>query len=229
MTTPGAALTSVAEKVYSNRGNAAVLAAVPAAGAVLDVGCGAGDNAAVLAGRGAVVDGVTLSAEEARVAEAFCRRVFIHNLEAGLPAEISGPYDAVICSHVLEHICWPEKLLADLHRVLAPHGVLVVALPNLLHYSNRWKLLAGRVEYEPSGLMDNTHFRWYTLATAARLLERHGFMVQRRFAQGSLPLWLLRSILPRSWTARLDAGASRLRPGLFGYQMLLVAQPRRTV
>jgi SAM-dependent methyltransferase len=38
--------------------------------------------------------------------------------------------DFVICSHVLEHLAEPIGLLADLHRILRPGGVLLILLPD---------------------------------------------------------------------------------------------------
>ena len=217
---------SVDKKSYKNDGNAGVLRRVPAsARTLLDVGCGAGDNARILKASGIVVDGVTLSPVERDEAAKFCRRVVIHDLEKGLPAELSGRYDCVLCSHVLEHICWPEKLLHDIRDRLAPGGVLVVALPNLFFYKNRWNLLAGRFEYEGSGLMDNTHFRWYSFQSAQRLLIRSGFEMVSAEAEGSFPIPFRRRIFPMALTRPVDAWASARFPGFFGYQMIYSARP----
>jgi SAM-dependent methyltransferase len=38
--------------------------------------------------------------------------------------------DFVICSHVVEHLAEPIGLLADLHRILRPGGVLLILLPD---------------------------------------------------------------------------------------------------
>lgn len=40
--------------------------------------------------------------------------------------------DAVVLSNVLEHIYEPHKLIADLHRVLKPGGVMLVVVPFLI-------------------------------------------------------------------------------------------------
>jgi 2-polyprenyl-3-methyl-5-hydroxy-6-metoxy-1,4-benzoquinol methylase len=213
----------VAGKVYSNPGNPGVLARIPAgAKTVLDVGCGAGDNARILAARGATVDGVTLSPEEAASAAPACRNVWLHNLEFGLPAETLRRYDVVLCSHVLEHLCVPDALLADIRRSLAPGGLLIAAVPNLLFIANRLALLLGRFAYTDSGLMDNTHYKWYTLDTLSAAVQRAGFSLIERAGDGYVPLGPLRRALPGP-SRRLDACASRLMPGLFGHQLIVVA------
>ncbi len=213
--------TPIENKIYRHSGNLPVLALVPAeAATILDVGCGAGSNARILRARGAEIDAITLSPAEAAIAQPECRHVWVHNLELGLPAEITGLYDAVLCSHVLEHLCSPGRLLADIKRVLRIGGSLVVALPNMLFYRNRLRLLFGDIEYENGGLMDETHFRWYTFASAQRLLEDAGFERVSATADGSLPLPGVRRLVPARWLAPLDEFAVRCLPGLFGYQML---------
>jgi SAM-dependent methyltransferase len=193
---------------------------------VLDLGCGAGDNASRLAARGTTVDGVTLSAAEAERARPFCRAVVVGDLETGLPPGLAPEYDAVIASHLLEHLANPRPLLDAVRGRLAPRaGTLVVALPNLLYCRYRFRLLRGRFDYEPTGIMDATHLRWYTFASGRALLEDHGFRVAAH-AEGFVPLGLLRRVLPRFLTAAVDRVGVRFFPGLFGWQLLFVAQPR---
>ena len=97
---------------------------------VLEVGCGAGDLAVVLAGRAASVE--ALDRSPAMVALARDRlppgvRVLEGDvLELGLPA---GGYDAVVGTGVLHHLPL-EEALRTLAAGLRPGGVLVmVALP----------------------------------------------------------------------------------------------------
>lgn len=217
-------MTGVADKVYENEGNQDVLSNVPReASLVLDVGCGAGDNARALSEAGHEVDGVTLSPEEARLASKYCRSVLLHDLEEGLPPEVSSnSYDCVICSHVIEHLRDPSPLLKDIGTVLRDGYRLVAALPNPLFYKNRFKLIVGRVEYEGGGLMDETHYKWYTYRSAQELLEAHGFKKIKSYVTGSFPIPFIRRVVPRGTFASVDRAACRLFPGLFGYQMIFV-------
>jgi SAM-dependent methyltransferase len=218
---------NVASKIYRNDGNPSVLSLVPlAARTVLDVGCGAGDNAAILASRGVAVDGITISVAEAETSATACRRVIVHDLERGLPLGLAESYDCCLCSHVLEHICWPEQLLYDILRVLLPSNApLIVALPNFLFVKERLRLLHGDFHYEPSGLWDETHFRWYTYSGGRKLLETHGFDVLHSSASGVCPLRPIRRLAPRL-AKKFDAVVCRLWPGLFGLQFIYVARPK---
>ncbi len=217
---------SVDHKCYENQGNPGLLALLPdMVIRVLDVGCGAGDNARLLAATGRSVDGITLSESEAITARQVCGSVLVHDLEAGLPPQVTNTYDAIVCSHVLEHLRWPDRLLKEVRELLPSKGVLLVALPNVLFYKNRWRLLTGHFDYEESGLMDASHFRWFTYATSRRLLESSGFEVLHHSCEGSFPLPFVRRWIGRQIAAAVDARAVKLFPGLFGYQMLLLARP----
>lgn len=218
----------VARRCYRNRGNPRLLEEIPTSAVrILDVGCGGGDNARHLTERGHVVDGITLSPSEAGQAKKTCRQVWVHNLDNGLPKNLRPVYDAAVCSHVLEHLRQPEDLVRQLCRLLRPTGgSLYVALPNPFFYQNRWNLLRGKCRYEPSGLMDSTHLRWFTFQTGRELLEQSGFRIQSAKVEGSLPLAPLRRIFPGSWVACLDRWGCRQWPGLFGYQMIYTARAR---
>jgi 2-polyprenyl-3-methyl-5-hydroxy-6-metoxy-1,4-benzoquinol methylase len=211
------------QRVYHNEGNPPLLALLPGnrGGAVLDCGCGAGDNARALASMGWTVDGVTISADEASLAERYCRRVEIANLEAGLP-RLDTSYDVVLMSHVLEHLVSPGPLLSDVRTVLKPAGRIVVALPNVLLWRNRLAFLCGSFEYTQEGIMDSTHVRFYTHASGRRLLERHGFKVIHSSASGGVGLGVLRRWLPERAVSALDRTGCRWWPGLLGMQSLYV-------
>jgi SAM-dependent methyltransferase len=216
----------VAGRVYRNEGNLPLLDLLAAReGRALDCGCGAGDNARILKARGWRVTGVTLSVEEQRVAAEHCERVLIADLQEPLPDVIGSDYDAVILSHVLEHLVSPERLLAGVRRRLAPRGVLLVALPNVLFYPIRLRALFGRFEYTPDGIMDETHVRFYTFATGRALLQENGFEILQARADGGFPLWKLRRWLPAAWIAHIDRVSRERWPGLFGRQSLYLARP----
>lgn len=228
-TTSRAGAANVAVKYYANSGNPPVVDAVPeAAASVLDVGCGAGDNARLLHQRGKLVDGITLSDTEAEAAGQWCRRVVVADLETGFPPAIAGEtYDACICSHVLEHLRWPGHLLRQIRPRLVPGEPdmpqLVVALPNIMCYKTRWPLMMGRFEYAEGGIMDASHFRWFTFESGRRLLEDSGFRVLRSFGTGHFPLAALRRVIPRGIQQTIDSLAVATWPDAFAMQMIFIA------
>jgi 2-polyprenyl-3-methyl-5-hydroxy-6-metoxy-1,4-benzoquinol methylase len=215
------------EKLYQNAGNIPLLELLPKrrGGHVLDCGCGAGDNARILSYRGWTVTGITISPSERQLALAYCDQVYLADLTQGIPGTVSGGYDIVLMSHVLEHLLHPENVLQDAKEVLAPKGMIAVALPNFLAYPNRIRFLLGKFEYTSGGIMDDTHVRFYTFATGAELLRSNGYRVVVSLADGVFPLWKLRNIFPLAFVGRLNRWACRWRPNFFGSQSLYIAEP----
>jgi SAM-dependent methyltransferase len=202
--------------------NADVLARVPRGAArVLDVGCGTGALGRVVKERlGCDVVGVTHSEGEAGLAAAHLDRVLVCDLNE-FESDGVGEFDCVICSHVLEHLYRPERLLRRLRDHLAPGGVMLVALPNVLHWRQRLEFLRGNFRYEDGGLMDRTHYRFYDWATARALLAEGGYAVVASEACGGFPGSRFAPAVGR-W---LDRAALRLAPGMFGTQFVFVCRP----
>jgi len=213
-----------AARTYQNEGNLSLLELVSAKnpGRALDCGCGAGDNARILSTRGWEVDGITISPDEQSKASRNCKSVYIADLESGIPQAISGAYDLIVLSHVLEHLRNPSRLLTDVHRVLAPDGIVAVALPNVLSWRHRLQFLLGRFEYEEGGIMDATRLLCSTFASGRKLLESNGFFVSTATVEGVFPL-ARKLKLPAHLIRFLDRFAGASVPGLFGWQLLYIA------
>ncbi|MDO8586660.1 MAG: class I SAM-dependent methyltransferase [Armatimonadota bacterium] len=96
---------------------------------VLDIGCGEGIFLDLMRGRGWEVSGVELGAESSRVArEDRGLDVTTGNL-SDLRAE-PGSFEAIVMSHVLEHLSDPMEQLRRVGELLAPGGLLWLSLPN---------------------------------------------------------------------------------------------------
>ena len=133
------------------------------------------------------------------------------------------PFDVVVCADVLEHLPRPELLLARIAEWLAPGGTLLVSLPNVANLHVRGGLLLGRFEYAERGILDRTHLRFYTRASARRLLTDSGYRIVAEEAT-AMPYELALPALGRvPWRAPVRALAratARLLPTLFGYQFV---------
>lgn len=115
---------------------------------VLDAACGEGYGSMLLAGVAAEVTGVDIDGATIRHAAARYsgRRNlrFVHGSCIALPLA-SGSIDLAISFETIEHLTEQQALLAELRRVLAPEGVLVVSSPNRPIYSELGA--GGRNEY----------------------------------------------------------------------------------
>lgn len=161
-----------------NNSHTMVIRAVGRGARVLDLGCATGQLAGVLTARGCDVVGVdsdTASLEQARDR---CREVVLADLNTLTHEQLAhlGPFDVVVAADVLEHIAAPERLLHEIAPLLAPGtGYLVTSIPNVAHGSVRLALLAGAFPYQDSGLLDDTHIRFFTAETMPAMLRGGGF------------------------------------------------------
>lgn len=203
--------------------NPPVATRIPAtARRILDVGCGDGTLGRHLRERqGARVTGITYSEAEAVRARDGLEEVVVADLDTWEPAPNTPPFDAIICSHVLEHLRDAGRLLRVLRRLVTPQGTLLVALPNVLFWRQRLEFLGGRFQYTRGGLMDSTHLHFYDWRTARELVAGNGWEVTEAVADGGLP----GSRFAGPARPILDRWAVRVRPGLFGFQLVIRARP----
>src|SRR5687767_5651358 len=108
---------------------------------VLDLGCGEGYGAFLLARDAREVVGVDIDADtivHARNRYGSLRRklTFIEGALTEVPAD-QRTFDVVVCFEALEHITEHDRMFAEVRRVLAEGGVLVVSTPNRRAYSDQ--------------------------------------------------------------------------------------------
>jgi 2-polyprenyl-3-methyl-5-hydroxy-6-metoxy-1,4-benzoquinol methylase len=143
----------------------------------LDVGCSAGFVVRAAADAGFEAHGVDI--ETAGIAYGRATLGLDH-LREGLLHEQAYPdgwFDAISCYDVIEHVPDLHAFVAELARILAPHGVLDLGTPDIGH----WRVpraLETWGELKPS-----EHLYYFDRHTLARLLAPHGLVVERvRFA-----------------------------------------------
>jgi 2-polyprenyl-3-methyl-5-hydroxy-6-metoxy-1,4-benzoquinol methylase len=219
-------------RVYANQGNPPLLALLGGGQTLLDVGCGAGDNAALIKKihPDRKIYGLTHSPEEAALAGRYMERCWIADIENELPKDLQElRFDTIMFSHVLEHLRDPAAVLARFTALLKPGGEVLIAVPNVLSWRMRIQFLSGRFEYEAAGVLDETHLRFFTFKTADQYLlaQCDDLKLEFKGASGSVPLWWLRRyLLPKSWSERIDNWGCRHWPNLFGSQVLIKAVKR---
>jgi 2-polyprenyl-3-methyl-5-hydroxy-6-metoxy-1,4-benzoquinol methylase len=197
---------------------------------VLDVGCGHGYFAELLAEDGHRVVGIDGLPGPERAA-AF-QRYLSADLDGGL-GDVAGKldgerFDVVLLQDVLEHLRKPETMLADCKALLRSGGQVVISVPNVANLTVRLALLFGSFEYKPRGILDRTHLRFFTRQSARRFLRENGFEVLTEKVT-VIPFEVVFRLEPEGWFARAMnrtlAMFTSLMPGLLGYQLLFVARP----
>ena len=188
---------------------------------VLDLGCSSGLLSERIRAMGHHVTGVDREAfpETLKNVDEFA----VGDLEDGIPAEVGTGYDVVIAADVLEHLRRPERLLDDIKHVMNPGGRLLVSVPNFGHWYPRTRTMLGVFDYDQRGILDRTHYRFFTRKSLDRMLRNAGFEVRRRTEVG-LPFDVLsgesKGLLARILRA-LDRVTVTVRPTLFAYQFVI--------
>ena len=141
---------------------------------VVDLGCGEGALAELLARAGVHVTGVEPAAY---LRERFTERVGAIDAESvvldGLADRLpfgDGEIEAVVTTEVLEHVPDLEAALRELHRVMAPGAVLCLSVPTSFTELLFWRLHPGYAE-------NATHLRIFTKPELRRLVDATGFEV----------------------------------------------------
>jgi SAM-dependent methyltransferase len=105
-------------------------------GRLLDVGCGSGELLGTMHSLRWDAEGVDF---DPAAVEAARRRGF--KVKLGLVADQKYPdasFDAVVMSHLIEHVHAPLELLKEARRVLRRGGRLLMATPNIRGLGHRW-------------------------------------------------------------------------------------------
>lgn len=159
--------------------NLKLLEAIPAdARRVLELGCANGRL-----GRrfkelhpGVAWWGVELSAEAAATAAQHLDRVVRLDLDHADLAQLEGGFDTIVIGDLLEHVREPGRLLESLYDLATPGAQIVCCLPNMAHLSVIERMVAGDISYDTMGLLDQTHVRFYSPASAFKTFLDAGWL-----------------------------------------------------
>src|SRR5205085_11106867 len=124
--------------------------------------------------------------------------VFVLDAGRETPPLAEASLDCLVFGDVLGHQTDPEDLLDRYVRLLSPRGVVLCSLPNVQHHLVLTALLRGDFQYEPSGLLDAGHLRFFSYTTALKMFLDCG-LASAFVGASSLPLPPWRSCGSCSW------------------------------
>jgi 2-polyprenyl-6-hydroxyphenyl methylase/3-demethylubiquinone-9 3-methyltransferase len=144
---------------------------------IMDLGCGGGATAAMLAESGFSVTAVDPSVTGIRVAtEAYPGVRFAERSAYDDLSDEFGEFDAVISLEVVEHCCWPRLFAKSVLSLLRPGGLAVISTPFHGYWKNLALALAGRFDVHWSPLWDGGHIKFWSENTLRALLDEVGFV-----------------------------------------------------
>jgi glycosyltransferase involved in cell wall biosynthesis/precorrin-6B methylase 2 len=195
---------------------------------VLEIGTATGYLTAEMVKLGCTVTGVEQDQEMASLAREFCDELVVGDIET-MDLEGFGRYDAIIFGNVLEHVRNPREVLKRVSGLLKRDGRVLLSLPNTANVWTRLKFLLGRFDYSQVGIFDQSRLQLFTLRSSKKLAKDAGLDIIRVNAV-PIPLPSLLSMVDtrrrvRGWHL-LNWGLTKITKALFGYNLILVCQPR---
>ena len=182
---------------------------------VLDVGCAYGNLAEVMSANTCEVVGVEISPKAGKSAQKYCKEVFIGDVESiELSSDYINYFDYIIFADILEHLKNPLKVLEKFKKYLKDDGCVVISLPNITNWRMRLKILFGNFEYKDTGVLDNSHIRFFNEKSAKKLLYESGYEIIKFDLTG----------LESPIGTKIIHKIGTLRPNLFAYQFLIIAK-----
>ncbi len=161
---------------------ALLISMIPEGARVLDIGCGTGSVASMIRGlRRVDIVGIEPNPERAKRAEQDGLTVINGLYTDDIPKKY-GKFDVILFADVIEHFENPIAILEQIKPALSATGNVLASIPNVAHWTVRLRLLAGQFDYQPTGIMDATHLRWFTRKGVRRLFDGAGYNIEHFYS-----------------------------------------------
>ncbi len=86
-------------------------------------------------------------------------------------------FDYIMFADVLEHLPNPDAVLKKVKPFLAPHGEVLISIPNIGHKDILIGLYQNQFTYRNLGLLDNTHVHFWGYHDLPDFAEKNGFAI----------------------------------------------------
>lgn len=143
---------------------------------IMDVGCGNGYMAGKLAAMGHNVigvdtaeDGITIAQRKYTDVRFYCRSVYYDLVE------ICNSVDLVLASEVIEHLYWPNKFLANIHKVLKKGGYVILTTPYHGYLKNLAISVLNCWDKHHTVDWEGGHIKFFSEKSLRRVLRDCGF------------------------------------------------------
>ncbi|MFP5246216.1 MAG: class I SAM-dependent methyltransferase, partial [Thermoanaerobaculia bacterium] len=159
----------------------------PQAKSILEFGCGEAPLGEALKRRQKCrVVGIELDPAAAAIAQKRIDAVYRGDVRE-IVEILDERFDWIVGGDIVEHLDEPWSFLAELRRVAAPGGHLLLSLPNLANASIISDLLRGRFDYVYMGLTCVGHLRFFTRQSLVDMLTIAGWTVVEITPQDPVP------------------------------------------
>lgn len=156
---------------------------------ILDVGCGLGQIAALIADYGSDVTGIDSSSFAIDTSRSLWgNKRNLTFIQKDVTVEgIEGMYDKILCHHMLEHIERENaaKIVRQIYQALNPSGIFVLGIPinDRIILKRSVFQIARRIGASQFALkiIEPTHLASYSIDQIQRMLIEAGFRIENQF------------------------------------------------
>lgn len=105
---------------------------------------------------------------------------YIDNIENFNIEKLNQSFDCFIYADILEHLRNPEEILMFHLNFLKKNGQVIISIPNIRNLKIIYDLfIKGEWKYLDSGILDRTHYKFFTRKSILDMLNNVGLKVEK--------------------------------------------------
>jgi 2-polyprenyl-3-methyl-5-hydroxy-6-metoxy-1,4-benzoquinol methylase len=137
---------------------------------ILDCGISKGGVADILSREGANCFGIDINPREIEGV-----KIVQADLNKGIP-EFGIKFDVIFAGEIIEHLFDDSKFIRECHTILKPGGILIITVPNLTSFFNRFLMFFGSMPLT-AYVAAPFHYHVYNRRRLKNLIKDEGFEI----------------------------------------------------
>ena len=149
-------------------------------GTILEIGCGEGDFGSLIKEKYKVEYwGVDINKKALDIASNNLDKTILANFNIENKSLPYSYFDCIVFNDSLEHLYEPWDVLHYCNKLLRPNGYIVCSIPNVRYIDNLCNMVLFKEwKYEDEGILDRTHYRFFTENSIKKLFNSSGYKIE---------------------------------------------------
>jgi O-antigen biosynthesis protein len=164
-----------------NNASSIILKSIKNGADILEIGTASGSMTQYLKENlNCKVYGIEYNETDANIAKKYLQHLLIKNVEEiDFQSEYQNiTFDTIILADVLEHLQNPLNLLKKIKPLLKENGEILISIPNVSYIGVVLNLIDGKFEYNQTGILDETHIKFFTLNSFTNLINQSNLFIE---------------------------------------------------